>query len=418
MRASVCHLLLFTAVLLGGQSRLAAARQQETRVEVFATPPVPSVPQVPAVPPIPPVVSNEVSISRDETRLRIEMADGRSVNIALRGNRVLVDGSEVGSYMAGDALDLSWRSLLRAIIDTPTEQLITVLGNWQPPSGPTGQRLAAAIARQLPAQPEAVVVGVPNPDTLARLQARIQVLDRMVRELEGHAATAGSTVSTRAPRQNLIMRPLQHLWAGIVGVLSVLMMYLLLLAIGFAVVFFGRKHLEGVADTVRHATVRSGLVGLAATFLILPAFVVGIVALAITILGIPLLLLWIPLFPLALVAALLFGYLAVAHAAGEALAERRLYGGEWVKANSYYFLGTGLALFGAPFLASQMVRIGGPWFNFLSALLVFVCIVVTWIAFSLGLGAVLLSRAGTRPIRSAGAPEPDLSVPFEEGSHV
>src|SRR5690606_20029885 len=122
--------------------------------------------------------------------------------------------------------------------------------------------------------------------------------------------------------------PVRRIFRGIADIFSILAIYAVLIGIGFAVVFFGRKYLEGVADTARHATIQSGLVGLAGTFLILPAFILGAIVLTISIVGIPVLIAWLPLFPVAVVLAMLFGYLAVAHAAGEALAERRFNGGE------------------------------------------------------------------------------------------
>ncbi|MFS8637919.1 MAG: hypothetical protein FWJ74_07520, partial [Gemmatimonadota bacterium] len=166
-----------------------------------------------------------------------------------------------------------------------------------------------------------------------------------------------------------------------------------------------------VADTARHATLQSALVGLAGTFLILPAFILGAIALTISIVGIPLLIAWLPLFPVAVVVALLFGYLAVAHAAGEALAERRFYGGDLFKrANSYYYLLTGVGLLLALYIAANLVEMAGPWLGFISGLLMFLAVVLTWAAFTIGFGAVLLSRGGTRPKVTRPPEEPDIDV--------
>ena len=68
----------------------------------------------------------------------------------------------------------------------------------------------------------------------------------------------------------------------------------------------------------------------------------------------------IPAFPLAVVLGTLLGYLAVAHAAGEAIAEKRFYGGDWFsRANSYYYLLTGLGLLLILFIAANVVCT--PW---------------------------------------------------------
>jgi hypothetical protein len=159
--------------------------------------------------------------------------------------------------------------------------------------------------------------------------------------------------------------------------------------------------------------VRSGLVGLAGSFLVLPAFILGALALAISIVGIPLLLVYLPIFPLAVVLAAVAGYLAVAHGAGEALAERRFRGTEWfTRANSYYYVVTGVGLLLVLFLAAHIVTMGGPWLGFLRGLLKFLAVMVTWAAFMIGFGAFLLTRGGTRP-----ASEP-LIAPMEEEIHV
>jgi len=145
--------------------------------------------------------------------------------------------------------------------------------------------------------------------------------------------------------------------------------------------------------------VRSFLVGLAASFLVIPVFVLGIVVLAVSIVGIPALLIWVPAFPLAVVLSTLLGYLAVSHAAGEAFAERRFYGGDWfTRANSYYYMLTGLGLLLVLFLAAHVLEM--VWLGFISGILVFLGVVLTWAAATTGFGAVLITRAGTRPLRS------------------
>jgi hypothetical protein len=144
-------------------------------------------------------------------------------------------------------------------------------------------------------------------------------------------------------------------------------------------------------------------VGLAASFLVIPVFVLGIIVLAISIVGIPALLIWVPAFPLAVVLGCLFGYLSVAHAAGEAFAERRFYGGDWFsRANSYYYLLTGLGLLLVLFVAAHVVQILGPWIGFIHDILMFLGVVLTWGAITTGFGAVLITRAGTRPARRTG----------------
>src|SRR5690606_27647394 len=122
---------------------------------------------------------------------------------------------------------------------------------------------------------------------------------------------------------------------------------------------YGRPYLETVSDTVRSNTLRAGVVGLAATFLIVPAFVVLIVALAVSIIGIPLLLVAVPAYPLAVAAAMVMGLLAAAHAIGERTAEQTRGPLELRFSNSYAYLFTGLGMMMAPLLAAHLIRMTG-----------------------------------------------------------
>jgi hypothetical protein len=178
------------------------------------------------------------------------------------------------------------------------------------------------------------------------------------------------------------------------ALISTLAVFLVLVGIGAAVVFYARPHLDTISDTVRGATLRSAAVGLAATFLIIPAYAVLLVALAISIIGIPLLLIAAPLYPIAVVAAITLGLLAAAHALGERTVEQR----EELDLryhNSYAYLFLGMGLLFGPFLAGHLVAMTG-FLGFVGGLLRFAGVLAVWGALTVGLGAVILSRAGTR----------------------
>ncbi|HEV2147138.1 MAG TPA: polymer-forming cytoskeletal protein [Longimicrobiaceae bacterium] len=181
---------------------------------------------------------------------------------------------------------------------------------------------------------------------------------------------------------------------GIAGVFSTLALGLVLAGIGAGLVFYGLPYLRKVSDTVRSSPGRSAAVGLAASFLIVPAFVLLVVALAVSIIGIPLLLVAVPLYPVMVVAAFGFGLLAVAHLIGEYTAEQR--GGfdfSYRNAYAYVFFGVGLLL--APLLAAHMIGMIG-FLGWAGALLKVVGGMILWVAATLGVGAVILTRAGTR----------------------
>jgi hypothetical protein len=182
---------------------------------------------------------------------------------------------------------------------------------------------------------------------------------------------------------------------GFAGVVSTVALGLVLAGIGATLVFYGRPYLENVSDTVRGATVRSGATGLAASFLVIPAFVVLIVALAVSIIGIPFLLVAVPLYPLALVGAAVFGLLGVCHAIGERTAEQSRDGFDFRYRNSYAYLFTGLGMLMMPLVAAHLITMTG-FLGFIGTLLKVVTWLAIWFASTIGFGAVILSRAGTQ----------------------
>jgi len=368
------------------------------------------------------LVASEVSLSRSDAVLRVELSDGSERTWALREGEALIDGTAVGAAARGSSLDASWRELLNAAMEASAAELPALLIEWEAPSGESvGNALDrsleeafAAIDVSVAAAPAAPLPpGAPgfSDDSVSRLMERISVLQSQVNELEGNAARA------QARNDNSFERFFRHIGRGIAGILSVLATYAVLFGIGFAtIVLGGRRFIEGVGDTARHATVRSGLVGLAASFLVIPAFVLGIIALVISIIGIPALLVFLPLYPVAFVVAVLLGYLGVAHAAGEAFAERRFSGEEWYRmGNSYYFLLAGLGLLLALFLGAHILELTGPFLGFLQGILMFLGVVLTWALSTIGLGAVLISRGGSRPVTTSSF---DMAEPSMEETHV
>ncbi len=182
---------------------------------------------------------------------------------------------------------------------------------------------------------------------------------------------------------------------GMAGIISTLALGLVLAGVGAALVFYARPYLETVSDTVRGATVRAGLTGLAASFLAIPAFVVLIVALAVSIVGIPFLLIAVPLYPVALFAAAMFGLLAVSHAIGERTGEQSRDALDLRFRNSYAYLFTGLGMLLMPHLAAHLISMTG-FLGFIGTLLRVVTWLAIWVAATVGFGAVILSRAGRR----------------------
>ena len=363
------------------------------------------------------VVSSEFSMSGSEAALSLELQGGRNLDLAIRDGGVFVDGVRVGDAARGGALDRQWRDLLQRAMDASSAELPQLLFEWSA-DGDMGERMDSALdAALLPgaaADADAItaVPAAPISDSVTRLVERIDELEQMVDRLESQPPR----ISVERPSRH--RNPFHRITEGIAGIFSILVTYVVLFGIGFAVIFFGgRKYIEGVADTARHAPGRSFLVGLASSFLIVPAFVLGIIALVISVIGIPGLLVWVPGFPVAVVLALLLGYLGVAHAAGEVFAERRFYVTDWFqRGNSYYFLLSGIGILLALFLAGMVVHMAGRWLDVIKGILIFLGFSTTAVVVLIGLGSVMISRGGKTPVRADGTTaERDLFSEEEAG---
>jgi hypothetical protein len=378
------------------------------------------------------VRSSLIEITRRAATLKLELADNQEIELTIRDNQVLSGSRVLGELERGGPLDRSWRELLEQATDMTTPQLAQALLRWQPPAGELGQHMDAILEaalhgvpleQTLEAQAEAVeaeaealtLENQATGDSVQRLVERITELEQEL--VERAEADADPDIVIEPSRGFSWLAPFRYIGRGLAGIISILVTFAVVFGIGIATIFFGgRRYIETVADTARHATMRSLLVGLAGTFLVIPAFILGIIALAISIVGIPALLVWIPVFPVATALAILMGYISVAHAIGESMAERRFYTTDWFqRGNSYYFIMSGLAFLMALFIAAQIVGMAGPWLGFFRGALTALGVIATWAALSVGFGAVLLTRGGSRPARANSSPEPEI---YAEEAHV
>jgi hypothetical protein len=368
-------------------------------------PPSPARPAVPGLE----ILSQQISTSRNEASLRLELSDGRNVDVAIRGGQAYLNGKNIGEAPRNGELDQEFRILLNDVSEATSGAVPGLIKDWTPEksAGPTGllidralenavRGIAVSADADATPEPDLNADGTPASDSVERLNERISELQSMVDNMKDDENNASMNIEYSRHRGG----PFRSFLRGLGDIFSVLITYAILFAVAVGVIAFGgRKYIEGVAETARHMTMRSWLVGLAGTFLVVPAFVLGIIALAISIVGIPVLLAWVPLYPLAVVGALALGFLAVAHAAGESLSERKFYENDYFqRGNSYYFLLTGMGLLLAPFVAAGVFEMAGPWLGFIRGLLIFLGVVTLWVVFTIGFGAVLVSRGGKRPL--------------------
>lgn len=193
-----------------------------------------------------------------------------------------------------------------------------------------------------------------------------------------------------------IMAPFRPVIRGVGGVLEKLIMVFVLGLVGAGFLAFAGENLDTISETARKAPGRSAMVGFAGTFLLLPVWILGAVALAVSIIGIPVAIAWLPLFPVAAALAAVLGYLAVARNAGEWLAESSWPWTGWIrKSNPIITLVGGLLGLSFAFMAANVISIA-PFLGVFSGLLFFVGCIITIAAMQIGFGAVLLTRAGRR----------------------
>jgi len=163
---------------------------------------------------------------------------------------------------------------------------------------------------------------------------------------------------------------------------------------------------------VRRRPGRAAAVGFAGAFLTVPVWVLGTLALVLTILGILLAPFWAALFPLAVALAWGAGTLAVAIPLGGWLSERSLPGTRRIRAGGDFArLVGGVFVLLTPIIVADLLAFGGGALDGYRGFLSFVGFLGFLAAGLVGFGAVLLTRGGKRgpdPIgwRGSGAPRP------------
>lgn len=193
-----------------------------------------------------------------------------------------------------------------------------------------------------------------------------------------------------------IMAPFRPVIRGVGGVMEKLIMVFVIGLLGAGFFAFAGENVDAIADTARRAPGRAAMVGFAGSFLLIPVWLLGTVALVISIIGIPVAVAWVPLFPIAAGLAALLGYIAVARNAGEWLAESSWPWTGWIrKSNPIFTLFGGLLGLTFAFLAGHVISIV-PFLGVFSTLLFVIGGFLTFFAMQIGFGAVLLTRAGRR----------------------
>jgi hypothetical protein len=166
--------------------------------------------------------------------------------------------------------------------------------------------------------------------------------------------------------------------------------FALLTIIGLGVMVFADANLDGVVIALERGFARSFWIGLTGQVAMLPALLVLVVALAITVLGALLIPFAIVAYVIAAAGLMTLGFLAVARLTGGAFISDR--GATSRRGVNLRALISGLAIF----LGIWMVAALFTWSPVAGAAFRAIGIAVTWVAATVGLGAALSSRAGTQ----------------------
>lgn len=355
-----------------------------------------------------PVVSYTVRSSAREAGLGFQFEGGGSLQITLRGGEVLIDGSRVGAYRPGGPLETEWRKFLTWAGSAGADEAVAAAREWKPQglAGDEAQALETLRGR-LGALVPSATVPPPAPPTEADIEAAIAAASEAAATAGDRARSLRDEIRTsvqRSVRQSVreaveprvwepgearVTAPIGAVFGGLLGLGGV---FVALTAIAFGASFFAGRQLDVVADTVSTSLVRSFFVGLLAQPLVLPAFGAMIAGLMLTVIGILVIPVAIAAFAVALVAALLGGYLAVARVAGSAWMKRRK-GDHGVEGFGILrSIAYGLAILLAVWLPAVVlgwVPVAGPLLGWTAA-------VFTWMLVTTGFGAALLTRGGMR----------------------
>ena len=162
----------------------------------------------------------------------------------------------------------------------------------------------------------------------------------------------------------------------------------ILLIIALGVLLFAGPNLDEVVATIHGRFARAFWYGVLAQLFVLPALLVLIVALALTIIGILLIPFAIVAYAIAVAGLVTLGFLAVARLIGGAV----WHGGDAsARGRALGALCAGIAVFFVLWVVGSLLA----WAPLAATVIRAAALAATWAAMTLGLGAAVLSRAGT-----------------------
>ena len=179
--------------------------------------------------------------------------------------------------------------------------------------------------------------------------------------------------------------------------------FAILLIIAVGVLLFAGPNLDDVVGTIQGRFARAFWYGVLGQLFVLPGLLILIAALALTIIGILLIPFAIVAYAIAAAGLVTLGFLAVARLVGGALWPG---GDASARARALGALFAGLAIFFVLWMVASLLA----WAPLAATVIRAAALAATWAAMTLGLGAAIISRAGTHRRVAGGARPVELAA--------
>jgi len=335
------------------------------------------------------VVGHSVETSRSGGTVTFDLANGERLRLALTRGRIRLNNETIGRYDVDGPLAEAWSDMLRDIQGLSSVEVLEAVQAWPWDFPETvlqidvRQVVEAALASVAAA--EAQIAAIEVTEAPPAVAPRVEVVIPTV--------TVPAVTFDPAPFQTQAFSAPSGLGGMASNALSLLASLVALTFMGFGYLFFAPRQLSSVADTAWHSFGRSFLTGLFAQPLLAPAFGAMIVGLALTVVGILVIPFAIPAFVAMLALSVIGGYIALARSVGEIYLRRR--GGiehdqpGWMEFKYVFFGLVGMLSIWLPAVLLSWIPVVGTLFMVIAALL-------TWVLATVGFGATILTRGGTR----------------------
>ena len=372
------------------------------------------------------IVSYSISRASQEQGLTLGFDDGTGLTIALADGIVTIDGEAIGRYEPGGDAFRRWETLLAGLAEASQRRsLARTLTDWNP--GSVSSAAETELLNRIDRRLEETLAGIVESAPLSALgeemaerarqaadQAReaaqrevrartqeVEAAQREVRERERELRARIRDLETRLEARREERRD-PGLWSRALGqvidttgnVLQALLQFLIACGITLLLTRYAGERVDRVAAEIAERPLRATAVGFAGSVLFVPALILGIAALAVTLIGIVLVPLWVVFFPLTVFLAGSLGYVGMSHNIGRWVLDQDL---PWLaridRNREVHVRLLGLATLTLPFVAAPLLDLI-PLTGWLGTALAALGALASAAALMAGLGATILTRGG------------------------